>query len=266
MKILILGCGYLGKAVTTHWVQKGHIVTASTRSPERLPELLKLTPHVTLLPKGSWKSLLSEQDVILISVAPQKGENYRETYLGTVQKVLREGNPNSRILYTSSTSVYGDHTGKVVTEDTPPQPLTENSTLLLNTEELLLQNPFRTCILRLGEIVGPDRMPLDRVKKMEGKEFPGSGLSPVNLSPLPDCVEGLTFALENNLTGVYNLCYPLHMPRKELYTKIALTHSLPPPCWNPTQISPHAGDKIVSSAKIEAAGFKFQTPESYFFH
>ncbi len=66
-----------------------------------------------------------------------------------------------KFVYTSSTSVYGQNDGSVVTEQSPTEPAAETARVLLETEKLLLeaaqQKGFPSVILRVAGIYGPGR-------------------------------------------------------------------------------------------------------------
>jgi len=242
MKIAIVGCGYVGSAMARHWKTAGHEITVTTRYASRIPELESFSNHVVVL--GSF-NFLTEQDVVLIAVAPDRGGNYGETYLGTVKKVLPfvQG---KHVIYISSTSIYGDHQGDWVDETNEPSPLNENTKILWQTEEVL---PTQSCIFRLGEIVGPEREIIERLKKNSGP-FPGTGNQYTNLSPLHLIVQGLDCALKNRLSGVYNLCTDDHPTRRELYDTLCDQHGLPRVEWDPSQVRMHGGNKRIVSKKF----------------
>jgi len=119
-KIAILGSGYVGKAAASFWKYNGQWVSVSTRKPERIPELMETANAVFILTEDrlkSLKSLLNGQDVLLICVAPDPTDSYRDTYLHTalqVTEVLRDNPEVKQIIYVSSTSVYGNHNGSLV--------------------------------------------------------------------------------------------------------------------------------------------------------
>jgi len=248
MRHLIIGCGYVGSRVAERLQKQNLTVEVTTTSPERLEELQPFHPQL-LRSKEDLHPLVAHADWILLSVAPKKGANYRTTYLDTAKAVL-EGSPRGPLVYISSTSVYGDYGGKVVTEETPVSPLTSEAEILVKTEELLLTYP-ETTILRLGEILGPGRELEKRVLSLSGKTLPGIGENLTNLSPIDLILEGVELVREENLRGVYNLVSDLHVPRRELYEKITGEAGLPPPQWDPTLTSRHGGNKCVSGQKMK---------------
>lgn len=261
MKIVIIGCGYVGKAVAKFWKNEGHVLTASTRFPAKITEIQPYVHDVKVLTSFNIAEILQDQDVALLSMAPDPHSDYESTYLKTAESVVSHL-PLSlkQILYTSSTSVYGEHEGREVNEDTPPRPNNPNGNILLQTEEILMQaasSRLHVCILRLGEIIGPGRTLHERLQRLAGKSMPGTGENMTNFSPLNDIVSGLNFAMTHSLNGIYNLCNDVHLRRRELYNRICEEEALPEIQWNPSQQNPHAGNKIVNSQKIKSLGFSF---------
>lgn len=261
MKIGILGCGYVGQAAASHWLAKGHDVAVTTRQPEKIDSLKSLTSKVFLLKADSLHHFLSQQDALLISVAPHAGDSYESTYLQTVQTVVSSLSKTPKLrylLYTSSTSVYGDQIGNWVIESTPLTPINAHAKVLIDTEQLLLQHQSEKqsiCILRLGEIYGPGREISQRLRRQQGQSFPGIGDQYANLIHRDDIVKALDFALQNQLSGIYNLCQDAHPSRRELYALLCEQEGLPPVKWDPQLESRHGGNKRISSEKLKALGF-----------
>ena len=266
MKIAIIGCGYVGSALAYHLKEMGHYVTVTTRSPEKVSALQPISDAVCILEGndlGRMKDLLQHQDAIVISVAADSQKTYRAAYQETAD-IIAQAVPSAphlkQIVYTGSTSVYGDHQGHEVDEMTPPTTLHDTSQILLETERILLglSNAERhVCLFRLGEIYGPNREIKDRLRQMNGRSLPGDGSSVTNLSHLDEIVRGIVFALETSLDGVYNLCNDVHISRKALYARICQEEGLDDVKWDPSRESIHSGNKLVSSAKIKSKGFQF---------
>jgi nucleoside-diphosphate-sugar epimerase len=261
MKIVIIGCGYVGSAAARHWRQKGHHITATTRSPVRIPQLQSIVDQVVVLDGLHFSQILKDQDVVLVTVAPDRGASYEEVYLETARAVVDQLDDSVKsLIYTSSTSVYGDHQGVVVDETTPLFPETPQAKALVETEQVFLNcKKVRSCILRLGEVVGPGRTLLQRLRRMQGSVLPGHGESMTNFSPLTDIVEGLDFALTHSLAGVYNLCNDFHLQRRELYDQLCDQTGMQKMCWDAKLTGFHAGNKMISSQKIINRGFQFRS-------
>lgn len=238
MRVAIIGCGYLGKAAAKAWSH--HDLTLFTRSEARLKELSPFGRVVF-----SIKEALQGQRAVLLSVAPDSPDKYAETYLGCARAVLEHSVP--QIIYTSSSSVYGDHGGAIVDEESPLKPTSEREKILVETEKLLQTASCKVCIFRLGEIIGPGRQILDRLRS----PMPGTGESLCNLSPIEEIVTALNYALEEGWEGIFNICNDLHIPRRELYEQLHQKAGLPPLIWDRTKTAPHVGNKVMSNNKFK---------------
>lgn len=266
MKIGILGCGYVGKGFAHLMKEQGHTVSVTTRQPSRLPELQAIADQVQLIQASEeLEKWIQQQEILLIAVAPSRQDSYYDTYLKTAEHVARSTSKPStlqQIIYTSSVSVYGEHGGHLVTEETPVQPSNDNSRILVETEQLLLQiqnTHLKTCIFRLGEIYGPGREIKDRLRRFNGYSLPGTGENYTNLNSLETILSGLSFAMQKKLDGIYNLCEDLHIPRKDFYDALCKQENIKPIKWDPLVKSPHGGNKQVDSSRIKSLGFKFSS-------
>lgn len=269
MKIGILGCGYVGQATALPWKKEGHHVAVTTRKFERVSPLKNIANEVCLLTEHSLPSFIAQQEALLISVAPDASSDYASTYLETAKRVTEQISNASnlrQIMYTSSTSLYGDQGGAWVDEEMPIQCLDNHRRILCETEQILLKTSsdnLHVCILRLGEIYGPGREIEERLKRMHHQPFAGNGESYTNLIHVNDIVNALHFALTHQLQGVYNLCSDFHMTRRQFYENICQKENIPSIQWDPTRTSVHGGNRRVSNQKIKNAGFTFQHPQYF---
>lgn len=253
MRICIIGCGYVGSAAAKMWKAAGHEITVTTRHLERAYTLRSLADLVYIL-SDDWHDLVEKQDVVLLSLAPDSKSDYLETYLHSAEKLLK-ALPRSqvkKVIYTGSASVYGDHNGEWVTEETPCTPQTANGQILLSTEETLLKavTPERSvCIFRLGEVYGPGREIVERLRNTHHL-FAGTGENYTNLSHLDLILEGLDLAVNQDLNGIYNLCSSQHEKRRDFYARLCEENDINFPGWDPSRQPPHGGNKKIDSSKI----------------
>ncbi|MFN4174941.1 MAG: hypothetical protein ACK4HV_07565, partial [Parachlamydiaceae bacterium] len=125
MRILIVGSGYVGTAFGKAAKEKGHQIFVASRTSEKISEYLMWADGAFL-----WERKLPDAiDGVLLAVAPRE-KSYEETYLENAKAIKSA----PYIVYTSSTSVYGDHRGKTVNELTVPRPQNPNQKILLETE------------------------------------------------------------------------------------------------------------------------------------
>lgn len=267
MHIAIIGSGYVGSAMAAYWKRAGYHVTCTTRKEENIPALKKICDDVFLLgsnTESDLKELLRTQHIVLLSAGADSLSAYESTYIDLTKAIvttLKECPLVCTIIYTSSTSVYGDKKGYWVTEDSPATPDNRQGQILKEAEDILQKcaSPLRkVCILRLGEIYGPGREITTRLKKLYGMPLPGMGGNYTNLIHLDDIVEAINFALVKPLSGIYNLCNDVHISRLKLYEGLCIREGIPHVTWDPSTAPIHGTNKRVSNEKMIAAGFRFQ--------
>lgn len=270
MKIGILGCGYIGQAAAKYWKAKGHEVSVTTRDSTKIEFLSSMADHVYCLERESLEQFLKNQETLIIAVAPGHKAEYSQTYLGTANKIVQflpQLSSLRQLIYTSSTSVYGECHGDWMDENRSPFPLNEQAQILLETENIFLScrsADTKVCIYRLGEIYGPGRQIVNRLKRMSSHSLPGNGENFTNMIHQQDVVNALDFALNRELDGLFNLCNDFHIPRRELYERLCLEHGLKPIQWDASLKSFHGGNKRITNDKLKKLGFEFVFPEFVF--
>lgn len=267
--IAIIGCGYIGLEAAAVWTKKGDHVTATTRTPERLSELSKVAQKSVIL-KGNDEDelvpLIAHNETILVTTAADSTEHYESAYLHTAQifrRLALEMDLPRDLIYTSSTSVYGDHHGLWVDETSELLGKGDQAKILIEAEKTyasLEELGWNVCILRLSEIYGPGREISKRVKSLSHHPLPGSGDQYTNMIHKSDCAGAINYAMRHHLTGIHNLADDDHPTRKELYDQIAGKFRLPVLKWDPSLTSLHSGNKRISNHKIKKAGYRFVHP------
>jgi len=138
-------------------------------------------------------------------------EDYRRLYLEGNRNLIAwlAERPPKKFIYTSSTSVYGQTNGSVVTETSPAEPAAETAKILVETEELLLAAgadlKVPTVILRLAGIYGPGRGHWVRQFLRGEARIDGDGSRWLNMIHRDDAMGALIAALERGAPGeIYN--------------------------------------------------------------
>ncbi|WP_228238061.1 SDR family oxidoreductase [Allomuricauda sp. M10] len=262
-RIGVLGCGWLGLPLAQRLVEKGVEVHGTTTSSDKLEALqnLGIVPyHISLSENsidGYIETFLSHIDILIINVPPKLRHGNAESFIEKM-KLLRSKIQNSsvsKILFVSSTAVYGDEDGDV-TEDTLPNPITESGRELLASEQLFCNDSSRlTTILRFGGLIGPNRHP---IKQLSGKKDLKNGHHSVNLIQLEDCIHMITTIIAEEYWGeIFNGVYPLHPSKKEYYSNEAKKRGVPPPEYQNLPILDKG--KRVKSKKFLQKGHQFTT-------
>jgi nucleoside-diphosphate-sugar epimerase len=271
VRIFLIGTGYVGMTLLSSWKNLGDSFFATTTSESKVEEirskrvvenpiLLKINKNTDLTPD------LELCDVLVITIAPKEGDGYRETYLDTalcLSRALKRRTKPLFLLYTSSTSVYGNHGGGVVDETSDRNPLSESGKTLSEVEDVFLScaNPkIEVCILRLGGIYGPLRTHEQRARKISPKKMNGSGQEPTNHIHLEDITSAIEFCVINRLSGVYNLVNDDHPNRELFYNDICAQIEIHPPAWPLSRSPSLATNAFVSNEKIKKIGFCFKYP------
>lgn len=171
MATLIVGCGYLGSRVAKQLVaratsERDDAVYAVTRRVERAAELEQqdIRSIVADVTDAATLSKLPAVDTVLVSVGYDRNSalSIHDTYVGGLKNVLDALSPDTqRVVYISSTGVYGQSDGEVVDEASTCEPEREGGKACLAAEELLRAHPCGEggVILRLAGIYGPGRLP-----------------------------------------------------------------------------------------------------------
>lgn len=173
MTILLAGCGDLGTEAGLRFAAAGHRVVGWRRSPDKLPA--EIEGVAADLSTADLPAIPADTTVVVIAVAADSPTEtaYRAAYVDGLAHVLdalrRDGVAPGRVLFVSSTAVYGDAGGGWVDEGTTPAPGGFSGRLLREAEELLLSRLRGTgttpVVLRLGGIYGPGRTRLiDQVR------------------------------------------------------------------------------------------------------
>ena len=131
-----------------------------------------------------------DADALVITLPARRSGPCDEFYLQAVQELVDSALAHRipRIIFTSSTSVYGAAQG-TVKETTPRNPVTNSGRVLEELEDWLHNLPGTSVdILRLAGLVGPGRHP---GRFFAGKTAP-DGEHGVNLVHLEDVIGAIT--------------------------------------------------------------------------
>ena len=168
--ILIIGCGDIGLRVAKQ-LSRSHRVFALTSQQSRFQELREVgaIPILGNLdhPESLWRLSGLAQTVIHLA-PPQNGGN-RDCRTRNLLRILAQGsNAVRRVIYISTTGVYGDHRGGKVSEVTQVSPQSERAQRRVDAEQALRlwgpANGVAVTILRVPGIYAADRLPIERLQ------------------------------------------------------------------------------------------------------
>jgi nucleoside-diphosphate-sugar epimerase len=230
---LIAGAGYVGLRLARRLQPQWRVValarsdSAATRLSaaglEVLPADLdgKLAPGALSVADGA---------AIAYLVPPAEGTDGDPRLAGFLG-ALGEARP-SAFLYVSTTGVYGDTGGGVVTEAAPVMPSSDRGCRRAAAERIASEwcsaRGVRCVILRVPGIYGPGRLPLDRLHRGEPALRPEDS-GPGNRIHVDDLVTACVAALERPVRGIFNVTDGNHSSTTEFLQRTAALAGLPPP-------------------------------------
>ena len=277
MRVLIVGCGYVGVALGAELVRQGHEVFGVRRSSLADAELraVGIQPlQADIARPEDLAKLPAPFEWVVNTVASSKGgaEEYREVYWkGTRHLVewLRHA-PPKKFVYTSSTSVYGQTDGSLVKESSATQPASPTSQLLVEAEKILLDaarhQAFPAVILRVAGIYGPGRGHLFLQYLKNEARIAGKGDRIINMIHRDDVVGAIVTALKDGRPGeIYNAVDDEPVTQLHFFTWLseALGKYLPPFASEAEAAEPKRGltHKKVSNRKLRMElGYQFKYP------
>lgn len=260
MKIAVIGCGWLGLPLLEALLEAGHSVIGTSRSAETLTRVAALGGQAVRLslPDALPEELLGDINALIITLPPggrQLGQDAPTIYRQRLDALtpLLQRDASMRVIYTSSTGVYGNVTGEV-TETTPLAPTTHSGRAVVAAEEWLEQSSATVTILRLAGLIGPDRHP-GRFYGGRSRAIPASD-APVNLVHRDDVISAiqlcLTSSLQEGSKEWYNVCAAAHPTKGRFYSAAAAELGL-----SVAGLIPGGEDgKIINSDKLRALGWQ----------
>ncbi len=168
-KILIIGCGDIGKRVARLALADNASVHGLVRSAEHAAELEKLgiRPIIGNLDDPATLQDLPTAGTVVFYFAPPPGGGIFDPRIRNFCSRIPAGEKPRKLIYMSTSGVYGDSGGKPVTEDTPPNPQTARGKRRLDAETAFREwgkkNNVPVVILRVTGIYGPGRFPVSQL-------------------------------------------------------------------------------------------------------
>jgi nucleoside-diphosphate-sugar epimerase len=174
MRVVVLGCGYVGLELGRRLDAAGHDVVGVRRSDDGLDAVESAGLDAVRADVTDPDSLAAVPDADWLVFAASSGgrgaEAARRVYVEGLRTAIEafasRASPPDRLVYTSSTGVYGDHGGDWVDEETPVEPTTEKTAVLAEAErvarEVAAEHGVDGTVARFAGLYGPDRYRLSR--------------------------------------------------------------------------------------------------------
>ena len=256
--VAIVGCGWLGLPLAKRLLADGYRVLGTTTSADKLSKLrgAGIEPFVLSLPTANFNEganvddgvefdRLWSADQLVLNIPPGRHAASAKTYPAAVLSAVlafRRNSPSGRIVFVSSTGVYGDAKG-YVDEETPLTSMSPRATKLILAEaQVTAQAQRPAVIVRLGGLYGGDRHPGNY---LAGRQDIPDGDAPVNLTSRDLATSAIHGLLDHPFwtRPVKNVVDAAHPTRRAFYTAFAREHALE----EPTFIAGGGDGKIVGT-------------------
>jgi nucleoside-diphosphate-sugar epimerase len=167
-RYLVAGCGYVGVRLAALLLPRGPVV-ALTRSGASAAALVArgLDAEAWDIDAGRAPPAALAKPAVLYYLVPPPAEGTTDPRLAAFLAGLPVA--PQRLVYVSTTGVYGDTGGGQVDEDSPPSPGTDRARRRVDAERQVrayaAARAVPATILRVPGIYGPGRLPLERLRR-----------------------------------------------------------------------------------------------------
>jgi nucleoside-diphosphate-sugar epimerase len=262
-RVFIAGAGYVGTQAAGFLALAGHTVDTGRRNPGDAPR----SHAMDVLRPGSFPAALREAECIIYCVSADgfTPESYRGAYVDGLARVIEAAAKGAakRLVFVSSTGVFGQDDGSVVDENSPAEPRGFSGRTILEGEALLAGAPFESTAIRFSGIYGPGRDRLIRMVRSQAPVSAKSRAAITNRIHRDDCARALVHLVEQPAVA------PLYLgsdeeptPMGEILDWIAARLGVAPlPEGGGADEAPQrGGNKRISSARIRGEGLRLRFP------
>lgn len=261
MHLLLIGHGYLGQAVAARFAAGGWSVTGTSLSGGGSAIACDVADPASVrrlagqVPPPAW--------IIHCAATGHGGADaYQRVYVDGCANLLATF-PAARLLFVSSSSVYAQTDGEVVTETSPTEPTRATGQLLLEAERLTLA--ARGIVARLAGIYGPGRSVIltkflagQAVIEEDGRRY----LNQIHRDDAARALWHLAVAEPPGDGQVFNVCDSTPLTQLRCYQGLAEEFGMPLPPTAPRDLDRKRGwtHKQVSNAKLRGTGWQPDYP------
>lgn len=171
-RVVIVGCGDIGSRVAVLMQQQGFLVHGLRRSTHQLPaEIIPITADITQPQCPSdWPQQPLDYVLYVMAAQTMSEEAYQQAYVQGQRHLYswlaQHQQQPKRVLFVSSTSVYGQNDDSWIDEQSPTAPQRWSGQIMLEAEQCALTSGHPATVVRLSGIYGPGRnMLLRRVRE-----------------------------------------------------------------------------------------------------
>jgi len=276
--VLIVGCGDIGLRVARILQTSSCEVTGLTRSAKGAERLrrVRVEPVIGDLDDAESLAELPTGGKLVFYLAPPPGGGPVDGRMRNFCAAVGGEKVPAKVVYMSTSGVYGDCGGARVTEETPVNPQTSRAQRRVDAETTLLEwgraNKVPVVILRVTGIYGPGRLPLARLQQghpvLNEKESPPTNrihaddLAAVCVAAAEKAADGEIFNVSDGqsgtMTGYFNaIADLLELPRPQQVSMAEANQVM-----NPMMLSYLKESRRMDNRKmIEQLGVVLQYPD-----
>ncbi|WP_028978712.1 hypothetical protein [Sporocytophaga myxococcoides] len=263
-KVSIVGCGWLGLPLAMLFIEKGFAVKGTTTSELKMDQLTRLGIKaflVNLFEDFRADKDIFDADVLVVTLPPSQKKQSEQKYLDSLDFLVSNTSPETKLIYTSSTSIYkslntelGEEAVRTIEDSDYP--------LLYKAEKIFRNSGRPSTVVRFGGLTGYDRI---LIKYFAGKKDLPFGNEPVNLIHRDDAVQ-IIFEIirQQKWNIILNACAPKHPLKKDFYTFLSEAYNYEKPHFaDPLELNPYKiinPDKLISELSYQ---FLFEDPYKF---
>ena len=230
--VSIVGCGYTGLRLARRSRTQGHPVRGFATRAASLLEIAAAGADAVFVDLDGNPPPIDVEGHLVYYAVPPAPVGHRD---GRLERLLGHivGRPR-RVVYFSTTGVYGDRGGAAVSEETAPNPKTARARRRLAAENALREwadsHAVSWCILRVPGIYGPGRLPLERLQRGDPAIEPSEAM-PGNRIHVDDLVTACIAAgsAVQAHRRIYNVTDGTEDSPTSFLQRVARICNLPPP-------------------------------------
>lgn len=264
MRVLVAGAGFVGGALASILAERGDDVIAVRRSPSELRSVRTIAADLS--GPALAQALTDPIDALVYAAAADATTEsaYSRVYVDALARTidLARDRGATRLIFTSSTGVYGQSGGDWVDEASPTEPARFTGRIMLRAEELVRQAGGTS--LRLGGVYGPGRTRLiDTVRRGEARlsPTPAAATHFTNRIHRDDAAGALAHLLRlERLDPIYLGVDEEPADMNDVLRFIADRLGVPTPLLGEPSARSAATSKRCRGDKLRQAGYRFQYP------